>query len=280
MREAKAARDHTTVTPKAGGGRVGRAFAMVLGLGVAQFGCRMSLSPLQNRINVGDEPFVVFVADGENGAGDLFAMRAEGGPVFQVTYTRLDESGPALSPDGMRLAFLRKRAEEDSSEVRVEVMDLASGAERTVLEATAGGSIGAGGIGWSRDGRSLVVATAAGLIRVAQVAEADGPSRAPVPPAERAAADSSLRVFIGDPAFGEVVACRDSPGLCVVPRGGEESSLMSGGYGAFRWGGDSVAYLVGGRVEVRPLDRGRPRLVRWEGSAPSNPRQLTFFPGR
>ena len=43
--------------------------------------CRVSLSPLQNRIDVGRETFVVFVGDGEGGGvlSDLEALGAIGG---------------------------------------------------------------------------------------------------------------------------------------------------------------------------------------------------------
>ena len=62
--------------------------------------CRVSLSPLQNRIAVGEESFVIFAADGEDAAGDLFAVRTNGGAVYPVTYTRLHETAPAFIETG------------------------------------------------------------------------------------------------------------------------------------------------------------------------------------
>jgi hypothetical protein len=47
---------------------------------------------------------------------------------------------------------------------------------------------------------------------------------------------------------------------------------------AVRWGPDSVALLIGTRVEIRPLGPGRPRRLTWT-NLPPDPRQMTFFEG-
>ncbi len=127
-----------------------RAAILSAAIGIGVLGCRLSLSPLQNRIAVGSEPFFVFVADGEDGLGDLFAARSEGGPVYPVTFTRLHETMPILAPDGTALAFLRTRQPADSADYRVVVLNLMDGAERTLFSASEGGSIRH--IGWNHGG--------------------------------------------------------------------------------------------------------------------------------
>ncbi|HEX3274878.1 MAG TPA: hypothetical protein VHR43_08495, partial [Gemmatimonadales bacterium] len=55
--------------------------------------------------------------------------------------------------------------------------------------------------------------------------------------------------------------------------------LAAGARDAARWGPDSVAFLVGNAIEVRPLGSGRARRVEWSG-LPGPARQLTAFAGR
>jgi hypothetical protein len=76
-----------------------------------------------------------------------------------------------------------------------------------------------------------------------------------------AAADPVLGVFLGEPAFAEVVACDTIVGaLCTRSAGGDH--LLAEGAGApARWGRDSVAYVRDGIVEVRPLGPGRVRRI-------------------
>ena len=92
--------------------------------------CRGTLSPLSNRIEVGQEPYVIMVADGEDGLGDLFASSTAGGMPWQITFTRVDERLPSLSPDGISLAFIRSRAPGDTAVRHVAVMNLLNGSER------------------------------------------------------------------------------------------------------------------------------------------------------
>ncbi len=232
--------------------------------------CRVSLSPLQNRIDVGRETFVVFVGDGEGGQGDLYAVKADGGSVYPVTYTRLHETMPALSPDGVMLAFLRGRRAGDSTDYRVVVMNLLNGAERVLLigeEHRAPVTLG-----WHPTNPVLYVATTGGVLE------------ATVPPepltiaaaADSTVADSSLSVLLGNPAFARVAPCSTGAGMCVVTRSGSEQTITEDAADITRWGGDSLAYVTGTRFMVRPLGGGRSRNLRWV-DPPANVRFPTVF---
>ena len=247
-------------------------------IGIGMLGCRLSLSPLQNRIAVGSEPFFVFVADGEDGMGDLFAARSEGGPVYPVTFTRLHETMPVLAPGGTALAFLRTRQPADSADYRVVVLNLMNGAERTLFSASEGGSIRH--LGWNHDGTALYVATDAAVY---EVTSPPAPLRqAVLGPSALVRADSVFRVHVGSPNFAEVRSCTTGGaegGLCAVPRGGDESPLVARGRDPVRWGPDSVGYYTDDDLEVRPVGRGNARRIRLRAS-PAHPRQPTYFPGR
>jgi len=239
--------------------------------------CRPSFSPLQNRIAVGAEPFVVFTGDGEADVGDLFAAAAAGGRVFPVTFTRLHETMPALAPDGIELAFLRTRHAADSADVRVVVVNLSSGVERTLFRASEAEHVRH--IGWSADG-ALLVATNAGVYRY----ESPGysASRVATLPSAVAEADSAFGVYVGSPPFARVRECTwpgTESAVCVIPRAGEEALLASGASDPVRWGSDSVAYFQGDDLVVRPLGKGSPRRVVLS-SAPRHPRLPTYFAGR
>jgi hypothetical protein len=128
-------------------------------------------------------------------------------------------------------------------------------------------------VAWTRDGRTLLLATDRGVWR------ADAPPAAadlrPVPAAERAAADSALEVWLGDPPFARAAACPAGRGICVLGDSGA-SPLDAEGDSPLRWGPDSVGYFVKGNLVVRPLGPGRMRELRWR-SAPGHPREATVF---
>ena len=232
------------------------------------------MSPLQNRVDIGQEAYVVFVADGEGGVGDLHAVRTAGGSIYPLTYTRLEETHPALSPDGLVVAFLRRRATTDSAPTDVVIMNLLNGAERILVNATADRVPTR--LGWSRDGLSLYIRTPKGTMQSS------------VPPARPALsdvaagdamADSALSVYLGSPAFARVTTCRVvQEGLCVRSADGQEQPLVADARDALRWGADSVGYLVGDALVVRPLGGGTEREVRWV-DLPASPRQPTVFMG-
>jgi hypothetical protein len=152
------------------------------------------------------------------------------------------------------------------------VLDLGDGADRQVPLPLRTGPPER--VGW-RDG-ALVVGTPGGVYQV------------PAPPTEgeprllagptRAAAESSLATLLGSPVFARVVACDDPADLCVVGDSGAPALLAEQAREAARWGDDSVAYLTGARLVVRPVGPGRARVVEWSG-VPARPRQLTVFPG-
>jgi hypothetical protein len=232
--------------------------------------CHGSLSPLSNRIDVGQEPYLILVADGEGDVGDLFASRPAGGTAYQVTFTRVDERLPALSPDGSLVAFIRTDAPGDTTRRSLVVMNLLNGAERRAEL----GSRAARGVAWSRDGHRVFVAVVGGVL----AAEAP-PGRLELAPVsgERPEVDSLFRVLLGDPPQAEAVTC-DSGGLCArFPDGSRQLITTTGGSPA-RWPGDSLAYLVDGEWVIRPLLGGRSRTLQWT-RALGHPRSLTVFGG-
>ncbi|HEY7681215.1 MAG TPA: hypothetical protein VH879_01115 [Gemmatimonadales bacterium] len=230
--------------------------------------CRGSLSPLSNKLRVGQEPYVAFAADGEDGLGDLFASGPAGGTPYQITFSRVDEALPALSPDGSMLAFVRTTSGDEKR--RLVVMNLLTGAERW---APLGGTPSA--LGWSRDGSRIYVRNQTTEVTLAPPAEL---GLARVAPAERPVAESALAVLLGDPPLAEVVACDSGRGLCARYREGPEQMITATGEAPARWSGDTVAYLQDGEWVIRPLAGGRTRVLRWARPL-AHSRNLTLFPG-
>jgi hypothetical protein len=229
------------------------------------------LSPLRKHAIVGRDSYAVFVADAPGGAADLFGVRGDGGAVFQITFTPVREARPALSPDGGMVAFLRARRLQDSVAGAVWVMNLLTGGERRI-EMPA--RIDADAVGWTRDGRSLLV-TAGRFAYEIPAPPARGEPRA-IPPSEWRRVDSALGVFVGDPPFARVYQCEES--LCAASAGGTPAALADQGRDPARWGSDSLAYLRGDELLIRPVGPGKARRVSWTG-APPNPRELSGFPG-
>jgi hypothetical protein len=221
---------------------------------------------------VGGESYVVFVAGTGPAGGDLYAVGAGGGPAVQITFTTVNELMPALSPDGGTVAFLRGLSLRDSTPGTVWVMDLHTGADREVSLPKGAGFPRQ--IGWARDDSSLVVRTDSNLY---WVDPPPGPvSVRVVSPATRAVAESTLSVLLGSPVFARVVSC-DRPGaLCVQADTGTPGLLVRGARDPLRWGPDSVAFLIGDQLEIRPLGPGRARRLLWS-SFPGHPRQPTAF---
>jgi dipeptidyl aminopeptidase/acylaminoacyl peptidase len=229
------------------------------------------ISPLRKHAIVGRDSYAVFVADGADGAGELFAVRGDGGPVFPITFTPVREAKPALSPDGFMLAFLRTRRVQDTVPSSVWVMNLLTGAERRIeLPAESEGEA----VGWSRDGRSLVVSAGRFAWEVPAPPELSEPRA--IPPSRWHRVDSALGVFVGDPPFARVYQCEES--LCAAPARGSPASLAENARDPARWGPDSLAYFSAGELLVRPAGPGKARAVPWT-AVPPNPRQLSAFPG-
>jgi hypothetical protein len=100
----------------------------------------------------------------------------------------------------------------------------------------------------------------------------------PVEADGRAAAESALAVLLGSPPFGRAVPCANREDLCVVGDTGAPAVFARGAREPARWGDDSIAYLEGDRLTVRPLGAGRARTVEWSGVPPRRG-QLSMFPG-
>lgn len=232
------------------------------------------LSPLRGHAVVGRDAYLVFVADGAGGQPDLFAVRADGGPVIPLTYTNVAEAAPALSPDGGTVAFLRGRSASDPHPGAVWVLNLLSGADREL--ALPRRSPPADRVGWSADGRFVYARAGRVTYRLVPPPGRSDGARAVNGP-EWFAAESSFAVVLGNPPFGRVVNCGGE--LCVESRGGDTAPLAPGARAAVRWGGDSVAYLAGTELVVRPVGPGHARNVEWSG-IPPHPREPTFFAGR
>jgi hypothetical protein len=227
------------------------------------------LSPLKNKIGVGAESYVVFDADGEAGQGDLYAVSASGGTVFQVTFSRAHEFSPALSPDGVMLAFVRGPVAVDTNNYRVWVMNLLNGAERELPLSDAGPPLQ---VAWSRDGQGLYVRFKQG-IRFTPAPPSPPSYDSPDP----GVLDSAFRIVLGDPAFAVLAPC-DSGGFCVAGDSGTVQVLPSAARAPFGWGPDSLGYFTGDAIEVRPLGGGSTRRLSW-AKAPEHPKTATYFAG-
>jgi hypothetical protein len=235
--------------------------------------CSGSLPPLRGQIEVGRDAYAVFVAGSGLAGGDLYAVRAEGGAALPITFTNVGEMRPRLSPDGTAIVFLRGRSLTDSTPATIWVMNLLNGAERELgLPKGAGLPTAAA---WADSGRTIFVSATSALYRFdAPPATSDA---GVVSAAERPAAESSLAVVLGDPAFARVVPCPEQRALCIQPNTGAPALLAHGARDALPWGTDSVAYFLGNEVEIRPLGAGRSRRLAMD--APPHPRQMTAFMG-
>ena len=237
-------------------------------------GCTGSLSPLSHKLELGQEPYFVFAADGEAGEGDLFASPAAAGQLFQVTFTRLDERLPRLSPDGSLLAFVRSPSRSDSARSEIWVMNLINGAERRVAEP---GAINPVALAWATDSRSLYVESATGVFVVA--APPERPSVHTAEGVERSRADTAMLVLVGDPPIGAVQQCAGGEGLCIRHNDGSEDLLDGGARWPAVWAPDSLAYEINGDFVVRPLAGGTTRVLRWTRPV-SHAREMSYFAPR
>jgi hypothetical protein len=233
-------------------------------------GC--GVTPLTNRINIGEEPFVIAVGEGPDGMTDLYAAPAGAGSFQRLSFNRLEERTPRLSPDGFTVAFLRRDARGGSSSWALVFLNLHSYAERSVPIPAGAGEPER--LGWSRDGRRVVL-SAGGLFTTPAPPEAV--SLAPVAATFRERADSDSYQLLGEPPQGSIRHCAEG-GLCISARTGAITPLGGGVTDAVRWGADSVGYFTPHGFEVRPLGGGRSRRPVWS-SAPSRLRDPTYHPG-
>jgi hypothetical protein len=225
-------------------------------------GC--AVTPLTNKIDVSEDPFVIGVGEGADSLTDLFAAPAGGGAFVRLTFNRAEERGPRLAPDGLSVAYLRHA--RGSPEWSVVVLDLVNNAEHSaVVPREAGEPVG---LGWSASGDRLVV-QAAGFLAT----RAPGPIR--LEPADSTAADSIVHERLGPEGEGLIRRCGSD--FCVVV-GDSVTPLGPGRSGVIRWGADSMGYFVEGSFEVRPLGGGYARRPAWK-DLPSGLRDLTYHGG-
>ena len=230
-------------------------------------GC--SVTPLTNKISVGEEPFVLAIGEGPDGMTDLYAAPAHGGGFVRLSFNRMIESAPRLSQSGRAVVYLRQLAGAGRAP-EIVVLDLGNGAEeRVVLPREAGAPVRVAWLG--RDSR-IAVRAESGVFGFAAPSGAAVPAR--LHGADSALADSALGVPLGSPVAAMVVPC-DGVGLCVRTADAAVSPLDPEGHGAVRWGADSVGYFNGAGFEVRPLAGGRSRHPEWSG-APAHLRELTY----
>jgi hypothetical protein len=228
-----------------------------------------SVTPLTNKIAVGEEALVVAVGEGPDGMTDLFAAPAHGGAFVRLSYNRMVESAPRLSQAGEEVAYLR-RSPGPAPRVEVVVLDLRNGAEkRGALPREAGAPVV---VAWLGSDSRIAVRADSGLFGFAVPFTGAVPAR--LHGADSARADSALGVPLGTPVAAMVVPC-DGGGLCVRTADAAVSRLDPAGRGAVRWGADSVGYFTAGGFEVRPLAGGRSRHPEWS-EAPARLREITY----
>ena len=236
----------------------------VIGLAVMTLAC--GVSPIDHRIKLGEEPFVVFVGEGNDQNTDLFTTTTAGGEVYQLTFTRVIERAPALDHRGGMVAFLRMRDTLPGTRRDLVIMSLETGAEKTFSLPAAAGVPRA--IGWSADDRTVYLRADGGLWGAAIATS--GEAVASVSEADTLMASQATAVWLGQPPFAQAIPC--PTGLCVIGPRHDTAALSASGHDPMRWGRDSVAWFEGDEIVVRPLGAGRARRVVLKG-APANARE-------
>lgn len=240
-------------------------------LAIGAAGC--GFSPLTNRIEIGEEAFVVLVATGADGMVDLHAVPAGGGTTARITFTPLVESHPALSRGGDVVAFLRGRDTLPDTPRDLVVMNLLNGAERTLPVPEAAGRIDR--LAWSEDGSRLLLATATGTWAIGT--PPGEPDAERLEGAAREAADSALATWLGRPRFARAFNCPEREvGVCLIGPSGDTAVLSTRGRDAFAWGRDSVGWFEGDAMYVRSLGPATPRSVSLGPRGPTGARQGTY----
>lgn len=243
-------------------------------MGFMALGACQGVSPLTNRMAIGEEPIVVLVGEGRDGYTDLFAGSPGGGAVHRISFTRDREAMPAVHPGGAAVAFLRRSAQAQDTTTWLVVMNLVNAAEREVTLPP--GLEDASRIGWSGDGSTLYVRGAGGL------------AATPAPPARLdltvlgtgdpayAAADSATMLLLGDPALARVDRCPDTGLACIRADTLPPQPLGIGLSQVLRWGSDSLATIEAEDIRVRSLGGGRARRVSWT-NLPAAPREGAYW---
>jgi hypothetical protein len=210
-------------------------------------------SPISHRIKVGEEPYFVFVGEGVDGHTDLFTALPGGGTVYQLTFTPVPEALPRLAPGGGLVAFVRGDDTLPATLRHVVVMNLFDGNEGRADLDNGAGPVEA--LAWAGDGKALYARAGGVEWRIAVP-----PASAPPLRVTGAAVDSALEVWLGNPPFARAISCPGG-GVCVIGSRGDTATLADEGHDPMRWGGDSVAWIEGADVVVRPLGPGRARRI-------------------
>lgn len=230
-------------------------------------GAGCGFTPLTNKVEVGDEAFVVAVGEAEDGSVDLFAAPAEGGRFYQFTFNRLVESNPKVAPSGTKLAFLRRAADRSTPDLIL--LNLLNGTETEWSLPPEAGPVVRLGFGSTDD--SLVVATEHALYLVT------GTGVESFPATNASGLDSLTYERVGEIGFASLRPCRSGTGWCVA-RDAQETALPPDASDPIRWGNDALAYRRNGTIEVRPLGGGRVRQPTWS-NPPSKLSQPSHHPG-
>ena len=234
-------------------------------------GC--TLPPLRGKVEIGTDAYAVVTADG-GGGRDLYIIRGDDGTATAITFTPTAESGARLSPDGGAVTFLREEPGVESRESRVEsvwVMNLLSGAERQLPAP----STPVSAVAWSSDGTRIFGRSSDGYFAWPAPPQSGEPDFLFSSPD----ADSAFQVLLGSPAFARIAACpADEASLCAVRRSGIGQVLARGAHSPARWGSDSVAWILDGEIEARPLGDGVARRIQPE-PALTGMRGLDYFEG-
>ena len=245
-----------------------RRTAAVLTLGVVAAAC--NLSPLKNRIKVGEEAIVVFVGEGTDGNTDLFVVPASGGTIAQLTFTALHESMPRISPRGDAVALLRARDTAATTPGEIVLMNLLNGAERTLPLPDDAGRVTT--IAWGADGSTLLVRTAKDTWQLST--PPDAPRATPARGALFVTADSLFELWVGEPRFARIITCSDG-GVCAVGPRVDTTVLSALGRDPLRWGEDSVAWFEGEGMVIRGIGPGTVRRMLWK-QPPAHPRDGSY----
>lgn len=242
--------------------------AVAIVLVVMATGC--NLSPLRNRIKVGEEPIVTFVGEGIDGNTDLFVVPAGGGSIIQLTFTPLRESMPRINWRGDAVAFIRSKDSLPTTPNEVVLMNLLNGAERKLALPDSAGRIEA--IAWAPDTNSLYVRSARGTWRVTTPPLA--PEAFAATGDDLYAASIAFDLWVGDPPFAVVYRCPQG-GVCAVGKRVDTTVISTTGHDPLRWGTDSIAWFEGDGMVVRSIGPGPARRVLWK-HPPAKPRDGSY----
>jgi eukaryotic-like serine/threonine-protein kinase len=217
-----------------------------------------------------DGKMVAYVVQDKSGGTDVFVRRTAGGSPVQITNDAARESSPRFSPDGDRIAFMRRESADGTPEVRI-VPALGGDMVASIANANAPR--------WSPEGKRLAfLRPIAGGTQVV-VAGVDGSNpRVVLEP-------DSAYPFLRDPAWStdgdEMAIVRGSGGISgeiwLVPSGGgAPRRAMTDPAEVFS---DSPVYTADGQGIVHSSNRGGATNIWFYPRRGGVPVRLTAGPG-